>query len=49
MKKFVVNYSVTTSYDVVIRAKNQKEAEQKVREVIGDPVEIDSSYEYKEA
>ncbi|HWY33629.1 MAG TPA: hypothetical protein VNX68_03220 [Nitrosopumilaceae archaeon] len=45
MKKFCVLYSVTTSYDTTIKAKDKEEAKKKVIEVIGEPVEIDDVYE----
>lgn len=47
MKKFAVNYNVTTSFDAVVRAKTAEEAKKKVEEVIGEPVEIESVYEVK--
>ena len=47
MKTYNVIYNTTTSYDAVIKAKNKKEAEDKVKEVIGEPVEIESIYEIR--
>lgn len=47
MKTFYVSYSVTTSYDTTVKARNAKEAEQKVVEVIGEPLEIESVVEAK--
>lgn len=49
MKKFNVTYEVTTCYEATVKAKNKEEAKKKVIEVIGDPVQIDSVYELKEA
>lgn len=48
MKKFTVNYAVTTHYDTVVKAKTKEEAVKKVREVIGDPVDIESAWEVKD-
>lgn len=48
MKTYNVCYSVTTSFDAVVKAKNAKEAEAKVVEVIGDPVTIDGVHEVRE-
>ena len=36
MKTYNVNYSYRTHYDTVIKARSKKEAEEKVKEVIGD-------------
>lgn len=47
MKTYNVTYNVTTSYDAVVKAKTKKEAEAKVKEVIGDPVEIEATYEVR--
>lgn len=47
MKKFSVQYNTTVSYDAIVRAKTVKEAEEKVREVIGEPIKIESVYEVK--
>lgn len=46
-KLFSVQYAFSTSYDTVVEAKNEKEAAQKVLEVIGEPVEIESVWEVK--
>ena len=48
MKTYNVCYSVTTSYDAVVKAKNQEEAKKKVVEVIGDPVEVENVYEIRQ-
>lgn len=48
MKLYNVCYSVTTSYDAVVKAKTKKEAEEKVIEVIGDPVVIDGVHEVRD-
>jgi len=45
MKTYAVNYSTTTSFDAVVKAKSKEEAKKKVIEVIGEPVEIESVYE----
>lgn len=42
MKKYSVTYNTTTSYEAVVQAKTKKEAEEKVKEVIGDPIEIET-------
>lgn len=47
MKKFCVIYSVTTSYDASVSAKNAEEAKKKIIEVIGDDAEIDGAWEIK--
>lgn len=47
MKSYHVTYAVPMSFDTTVKAKNAKEAEAKVREVIGEPVEIESVYEAK--
>lgn len=41
MKTYNVCYSVTVSYDAVVKAKTKKEAEAKVVEVIGEPIEVE--------
>lgn len=48
MKTYNVCYSTTTSFDAVVKAKNAKEAEAKVAEVIGEPVTIEAVWEVKE-
>lgn len=48
MKIFSVQYNTTTSYEAVVKAKNKEEAEKKVAEVIGDPVEIENVYEIRQ-
>ena len=48
MKTYCVVYSVTTSYDAAVKAKTREEAVAKVREVIGEPVTIESVWETKE-
>lgn len=45
MKTYSVTYNTTTSYEAVVKAKSKKEAEAKVLEVIGDPVEIEATRE----
>lgn len=45
MRTFNVSYSVTTSFDATVKAKNEKEAKAKVVEVIGESVEIESVHE----
>lgn len=47
MKTYSVIYNTTTSYEAVVKAKNQDEAKKKVAEVIGDPVEIESVHEVR--
>lgn len=47
MKKYCVIFNTTTSFDAVVKAKNKEEAKEKVIEVIGEPVEIESVYEVK--
>jgi hypothetical protein len=46
-KLFSVQYAFSTSYDTVVEAKNEKEAAEKVLEVIGEPIEIESVWEVK--
>lgn len=48
MKTYCVVYNVTTSYDASVKAVSKKEAIEKVREVIGEPVTIESVWETKE-
>lgn len=36
MKTYCVTYSYRTSFDATVKANSKKEAEEKVREVIGD-------------
>lgn len=45
MKTYSVTYNTTTSYEAVVKAKNQEDAKKKVVEVIGDPIEIENVYE----
>lgn len=45
MKTYNVQYSVTTSFDAVVKAKNREEAAKKVIEVIGEPVVVEAIYE----
>ena len=47
MKKFCVFYNTTTSFEAVVKAKTKKEAKEKVREVIGEPVVIEKIWELK--
>lgn len=47
MKTYSVIYNTTTSYEAVVKAKNQEEAKKKVIEVIGDPVEVETVHEVK--
>lgn len=42
MKKYSVTYNTTTSFEAIVEAKNKKEAEAKVVEVIGEPVEVET-------
>lgn len=48
MKTFSVIYDITTSCESVVKAKSKKEAENKVREVIGEPIRIEKVYEITE-
>lgn len=48
MKTYNVVYNVTTSYDAVVKAKNEKEAKNKVIEVIGEPLEIEDVREIRQ-
>lgn len=41
MKTYSVTYNTTVSYEAVIQAKSEKEARQKVVEVIGQPLKIE--------
>lgn len=45
MKRFNVIYNVTVSYDADVLANTKKEAIAKVKEVIGEPVYIESVHE----
>ena len=47
MKKYCVSYNVTTSYDTTIKAETKEEAKNKVIEVIGEPIKIESVWEVK--
>jgi len=47
MKKYSVQYTTTTHFEAVVKAKNEGEAEKKVVEVIGYPVQIETVYEVK--
>jgi hypothetical protein len=38
---------MTTSYEAVVRAKNQEGAKKKVIEVIGEPVEVENVVELR--
>lgn len=42
MKIYSVTYSTTTSYEAVVKAKSKKEAQAKVEEVIGEPLEVEN-------
>lgn len=48
MKKYAVMYNITTSFESVVEAENKEEAEKKVKDVIGDPILIESVWEVKE-
>lgn len=48
MKTYCVVYAVTTSYDAEVKAASREEAIAKVREVIGEPVTIESVWQTKE-
>lgn len=45
MKKYSVIYNITTSYEAIIKAISKKEAKEKVKEVIGEPIEIERIFE----
>lgn len=47
MKTYSVIYNVTTSYEAVVKAKNQEEAKKKVVEVIGEPLEVEGVREVR--
>ena len=47
LKQFSVMYNTTTSSEAVVNAKTKKEAIAKVKEVIGDPIKIEASWELK--
>ena len=47
MKTYAVQYATTTSFEAVVKAKSKEEAEKKVKEVIGEPIVIESSWEVK--
>lgn len=47
MKTYSVEYSTTTRYDAVVKAGNKAEAINKVKEVIGESVVIESAWEIK--
>lgn len=49
MKTFTLTYSVTTHYDTIVHAKDRNAAIAKVKEVIGEPVEIENVWEHKNA
>lgn len=42
MKTFSVTYNTTTSFEAVVKAKTKKEAKEKVVEVIGEPLAVES-------
>ena len=44
-KEFSVCYNYTTSYEAVVKAETKKEAIAKVKEVLGDDITIESSWE----
>lgn len=46
-KEFSVNYNFTTSYEAVVKAETAEEAIAKVKEVVGDDISIESSWEVK--
>lgn len=46
-KRYCVCYGYYTSYATTITAKNEKEAETKVKEVIGDDVTIEGTWEVR--
>ena len=48
MKRFCVNYEITTIHDTIVKAKTAAEAAAKVAEVIGSPVIIGEVREYKD-
>jgi len=48
MKTYSVTYNTTTSFEAVVKAKNQEEAKKKVVEVIGDPVEVEDVHEIRQ-
>lgn len=47
LKRFSVSYSTTTSYEALVNAKTKKEAIAKVKEVIGEPIKIEKSWELR--
>lgn len=46
MKTYCVTYNTTTSFDVEVKARNKKEAEAKVLEVIPDAI-LEKTWETK--
>lgn len=46
-KSYCVSYGYYTSYDTTIKAKNKEEAERKVKEVVGDDVTIEGTWEVR--
>lgn len=46
-KRFSVIYEVTTTHEAIVEAKNKEEAVEKVVEVVGDPIVIESVYVLK--
>ena len=44
-KKFCVSYNYITSFDATVSAETKEEAIAKVKEVIGDDVEIEGAWE----
>jgi len=44
-KEFSVCYNYATSYEAVVKAKTKDDAIAKVKEVVGDDIKIESSWE----
>ena len=47
LKRFSVMYNTTTSFESVVNAKTKKEAIAKVKEVVGEPIKIEKSWELR--
>jgi hypothetical protein len=39
-KEYAVSYSVTIEHEAIVEAKSEREAKEKVTEVIGEPLKI---------
>lgn len=49
MPKYAVYYVAQVTQEAIVEAKTKKEAIDKVKEVIGDPIKIEGSWEVKGA